>query len=167
MFQNVFCMRSMGTADWSSCARHPQVLVLAVLHSLGAVGLEVVLAVVVARNPHIVGMDVVNVEALTHRHGLEGVQCIGTVCNEQVLEVLAQLVRGDTGRMLGNPVRRKLLPIGARLGMDSLQGLGRGNCSSGSGTRSGEGIVEGEVVKGVFHDVFWVLGEECSGIRSN
>ena len=148
-------MRGMG-AVCLPCARHPQVVVLAVLHSLGAVGLEVVLAVVVAGHTHIVGMDVVNIEALTHRHGLEGVQGIGTVCNEQVLEVLAQLVRGDTGRMLGNPVRGKLLPIGARLGMDSLQGLGRGNCSSGSGTRWGEGAIKGEVVNGVFHGAFWI-----------
>ena len=143
----------MCSRTWepSSCARHPQVLVLAVLHSLSAVGLEVVLAVVVAGNAHIVGMEVVNVEALADGHGLEGVQCIGTVGNQQVLEMLAQLVRGDTGRMLGNPVGGELLPIGARLGMNSLQGLGRGNSSSGSGTRWGEGDIKGEVVNSVFH----------------
>ena len=76
----------MGT---SSCARHPQVLVLAVFHSLGAVGLEVVLALVLASHPYVVGMGVVDVEALAHGHGLEGVQCITAVGNEQVLEVLA------------------------------------------------------------------------------
>jgi hypothetical protein len=155
LFQNVFCTRSVGPLP---CARHPQILVLAVLHGLGAVGLEVVLAVVVASNPHIVGMDVVDVEALANGHGLEGVQCIGTVGNQQVLEVLAQLICGDAGRLLGNPVRVELLPIGAGLGVHGLQGLGRGNRSSGSGARCREGAIKGEVVESVFHGVFRVGG---------
>lgn len=133
------------------CARHPQVLVLAVLHSLGAVGLEVVLAVVVARDPHIVGMDVVNVEALAYGHGLEGVQRIGTIDNQQVLEVLAQLLSGDAGRAFWNPIGVELVG-GAGLGMGFTQGFGSGDC--GGSACVGVRGVNGEVIKSVFHGVF-------------
>ena len=143
----------VGCSRTLSCARDPQVLVFAVLHSLGAVGLEIVLAVVVAGNPHVVGMDVVNVEALADGHGLEGVQCIGTVGNQQVLEMLAQLIGGDARRLLGNPVRAELLAIDAGLGMDFTDGLG-----SGCSTCTREGSVNGEVIKGVFHGAFRVGG---------
>ena len=135
----------------SPCARHPQVLMLAVLHSLSAVGLEVVLAVVVAGNAHVVGMEVVDVEALTNGHGLEGVQRIGTVGNQQVLEMLAQLLGGDAGGSFGNPIGVELIG-GAGLGMGFTQGLGGGNC--GSSACAGKRSVNGEVVNGVFHGVF-------------
>ena len=124
---------------------------LAVLHSLGAVGLEIVLAVVVARDPHIVGMDVVNVEALAYGHGLEGVQRIGTIGNQQVLEVLTQLLGGDARGAFGNPIGIELIG-GAGLGMGFAQGLGSGNC--GSSACVGVRGVNGEVIKGVFHGVF-------------